>query len=63
MHAVEILDGLLRDLCWLRESTTLRRRTRSLWPGQAAAVRPMFCEVVIEWDDSMSDGHEEPITC
>jgi hypothetical protein len=57
------LDGLLRDLRWLQESTTFRRRTRRLWPEQAAEVRPMFCEVVIEWDDAMSDGHEEPITC
>jgi len=63
MHAVEILDGLLRDLCWLRESATLRRRTRSLWPGQAAAVRPMFCEVVIEWDDATSAGIAESAEC
>ena len=57
------LDGMLRNLRWLQESATLRRRTRSLWSGQAAAVRPLFCEVVIEWDDSTLDGVAESIGC
>ena len=57
------LDGLLRDLRWLQESATLRRRTQSLGQGHPAMVRPLFCEVVIEWDDAMLNGHEGPITC
>jgi hypothetical protein len=63
MHALEILDGLLRDLHWLRASATLRRRTRSLWSGQASAMRPLFCEVVIEWDGATLDGAAESVGC
>jgi len=63
MHAMEILDGLLQDLHWLRESATLRRRTRSLWSGQPSVVSPLFCEVVIEWDNATADGSAELITC
>ena len=63
MHAMEMFDGLLRDLHWLRASAALRRRTRSLWPGPPAGVRPLFCEVVIEWDDVPSDGAAESFGC
>jgi hypothetical protein len=57
------LDGLLRDLRWLQESATLRSRTRSLGQGHPAMVRPLFCEVVIEWDDSTLGGTAESIGC
>jgi hypothetical protein len=63
MYATDILDGLLRDLHWLRESAALRRRTRSLWSGHSEAARPLFCEVVIEWDDATLDGPAELVGC
>lgn len=63
MHAMEILDGMLRDLGWLQESATVRRRTWSLWSRQPAAVRPLFSEVVIEWDEATSESSAELVGC
>jgi hypothetical protein len=63
MHKLGLLEGLLRDLRWLRESATLRRRTRSLWSGQPASARPLFCEVVIEWGDATLDSDTELVGC
>ena len=63
MHLMEILDGLLGDLHWLRESAALRRRARSLGSRQPPATRPLFFEVVIEWDDTMLDAASESVGC
>ena len=63
MHELMLLDGLLRDLVWLRESVILRRRTRSLGSGHSDTARPLFCEVVIEWDDATLDGPAELVGC
>lgn len=63
MHTMEILEGLLRDLRWLRKSATLRRRTRIVLLGKPTGVSPLFCEVFIEWDDATLDGAAESIEC
>ena len=63
MHELDLLDGMLREVDWLRESATQRRRMRSLRSGQPASVRPLFCEVVIEWDDATLDSAAESVGC
>lgn len=63
MHELGLLDGLLWDLHWLRESAALRRRTGSLGSGQSAVARPLFCELVIEWEAATLDSAAESFGC
>ena len=63
MHELDLLDGMLREVDWLRESAILRRRLRSLVPERLPISSPLFCEVVIEWDDATLDSHAESVGC
>jgi hypothetical protein len=63
MHELDLLDGMLREVEWLWESAILRRRLRSLGLERLPISSPLFCEVVIEWDDSTLGGTAESIGC
>ena len=57
------LDRALRDLSWLQESFWLRYRMRRFGPEPYSSSGPLFCEVVIEWDEAGFDSPAEPVGC
>ena len=63
MDRLSDLDRMLWDLCWLRESSDRRRVGWLREPPQT--IRPVFCEVLIEWDDvdSSPEGAVEARRC